>query len=134
MKTPSPKFRSFSLGLGYQQPIRKGFWISLHPKTRQKWLLTLSLNTHSKVDATWTQILPILGQYIKSIEHVKALWKVRYQFESLLPTYVQDRSEMETFLDGITNMGEIYLANKASVNDESIKDSLLEIGNEPSPM
>ena len=61
-----------------------------------------------------------------SIEHVESLWKVRYQFESLLPIYVQNRSEMETVLDGITNMGEIFLANKASVNDEVIKESLLD--------
>ena len=89
-----------------------------HPGVRE----ILQKKNLSKMDETWTQILPILGQYIKSIEHVEALWKVRYQFESLLPTYVQDRSEMETVLDGIINMGEIYLANKADVQ-EGIKDS-----------
>ena len=55
-----------------------------HPVVKE----ILQRETISKMDATWTQILPILGQYIKSIEHVEALWKVRYQFESLLPIYV----------------------------------------------
>ena len=40
-----------------------------HPGVRE----ILQKKTLSKMDETWTQLLPILGQYIKSIEHVEAL-------------------------------------------------------------
>ena len=82
-----------------------------HPGIRE----ILQKENLSQMDKTWVQILPIIGQYLKNIEHVVSLWRARYQFEIQLLIYVQDKLEMETVLDGITNIGEIYLANKATV-------------------
>ena len=91
-----------------------------HPVIRE----ILQKENSSQTDMMWMQVLPIMGQYLKNIEHVVSIWRARYQFESQLPIYVQDRLELENVLDGISNMGEMYLANKISVQ-EGIKESLL---------
>ena len=91
---------------------------SKHPVIRE----ILQKENSSQTDMMWMQVLPIMGQYLKNIEHVVSIWRARYQFESQLPIYVQDRLELENVLDGISNMGEIYLANKFSVQ-EGIKET-----------
>ena len=91
-----------------------------HPGIRE----ILQKKTLSQIDKMWVQVLPIMSQYLKNIEHVVSLWRARYQFETKLSIYVRDRSKLETLLEGIINMGEMFLANKALVQ-EGIKESLL---------
>ena len=59
-----------------------------HPGIRE----ILQKKTLSQIDKMWVQVLPIMSQYLKNIEHVVSLWRARYQFEIRLPIYVQDRS------------------------------------------
>ena len=59
-----------------------------HPGIRE----ILQKKTLSQIDKMWVQVLPIMSQYLKTIEHVISLWRARYQFEIRLPIYVQDRS------------------------------------------
>ena len=91
-----------------------------HPGIRE----LLQRKTLSQIDKMWIQVLPIMSQYLKNIEHVISLWRARYQFETKLSIYVRNRSKLETLLESINNIGEMFLANKASVQ-ESIKESLL---------
>ena len=91
-----------------------------HPGIRE----ILQKKTLSQIDKMWIQVLPIMNQYLKNIEHVISLWKARYQFETKLSIYVRNRSKLETLLESIDNIGGMFLANDASVQ-ESIKESLL---------
>ena len=91
-----------------------------HPAVRE----LLQRKTLSQIDKMWIQVLPIMNQYLKNIEHVISLWKARYKFETKLSIYVRNRSKLETLLESINNIGEMFLANRASVQ-ESIKESLL---------
>ena len=72
----------------------------------------------------WTQVLPVMNLYLKNLEHVISLWKARYQFETKLSIDVRNRTRLETLLESIDNIGGMFIANDASVQ-ESIKESLL---------
>ena len=72
-----------------------------HPAARE----LLQGKTLSQIDKMWIQVLPIMNQYLKNIEHVISLWRARYQFETKLSIYVRNRSKLETLLESINNIG-----------------------------
>ena len=49
-----------------------------HPGIRE----ILQKKTLSQIDKMWVQVLPIMSQYLKNIEHVVSLWRAKYQFET----------------------------------------------------